>query len=193
MLPAFLDLVPEAGDALDVGCGEGRVSRLLRDRGVDVVGLDVAPRLVELAQEADSGGEYVVGSAEQLPFPDASFDAVVAFNVLMNVDDPEAAVAEARRVLRPGGQLCASIVHPFASAGSWDDDRFVVSDYLAVRGHEQRVGGLVFANVHRPLEHWFSFLQRAGLVVEVVQEVPRANLRDWNRLPMFLYLRATPA
>ncbi|MPY66816.1 methyltransferase domain-containing protein [Deinococcus sp. SDU3-2] len=89
---------------LDVGAGEGRLLRALRARGHrgEVVGLDPEP------------GEGVQrGVAEQLPFPDASFDAVLLVRVLAHLHDPARAVAEARRVLRPGGRLVV------AAQGEW--------------------------------------------------------------------------
>ena len=191
ILPVFCELLPRgAAKALDVGCGEGRLTRELSRRGLDAVGIDVAPRLVELAQVRDARGEYRVATAERLPFDDASFDLVVAFNVLMSVDDPARAIDEAGRVLRPGGHLCASVVHPLASSGEWQDDRFLVRDYLVERDHEQRVGGVVFANVHLPLHGWFDRLERAGFAVEALRELPRVDDRRWSRLPMFLFLRA---
>jgi ubiquinone/menaquinone biosynthesis C-methylase UbiE len=191
VLPQFFDLLPAPrGQALDVGCGEGRIARELRNRGYDVTGIDVAPRLIELARESDPDGEYAVAAAEDLPFADSSFGLVIAFNVLINVDDPQAAVRESARVLRRGGRLCASLVHPLASAGEWNDDSFVVGEYLTERPHEERVGNLVFANVHRPLEAWSRFFEHAGLLIEAIREIPRQGLRRWDRLPMFLYLRA---
>jgi SAM-dependent methyltransferase len=191
VLPVFYELLPRgAAKVVDVGCGEGRITRELGRRGYATVGIDVAAGLVQLARARDAGGEYRVAAAERLPFDDASFDVVVAFNVLMSVDDPACAIDEAARVLRPGGHLCASIVHPLASSGEWQDDLFLVRDYLVERDHEQRVGGLVFANVHLPLQGWFGRLERAGFVVESLRELPRVDERRWSRLPMFLFFRA---
>jgi ubiquinone/menaquinone biosynthesis C-methylase UbiE len=190
VLPQFYDLLPkQRGRTLDVGCGEGRMSRALRARGYDVVGIDVAPRLVELARERDPEGQYRLAPAEELPFDDRSFDLLVAYNVLMNVDDPATAVRESARVLRTGGRFCISLVHPLASAGVWESGRFLISDYLTERPHEEHVGELVFANVHRPLEQWSKLLENAGLLIEALREVPRAAVPRWRRLPMFLYLR----
>jgi SAM-dependent methyltransferase len=191
VLPLFYDLLPRSGRrTLDVGCGEGRIARELGGRGHTVVGVDVAPGLIELARRRDERGDYRVAAAERLPFDDGTFDLVVAFNVLMNVDDPARAVEEAARVLAPGGRLCASIVHPLASSGAWNGDAFCVRDYLGARPDEERVGRLVFANVHHPLETWSRWFEAAGLAVEALREVARAGLRGWNRLPMFLFLRA---
>ena len=191
VLPLFYGLLPDgARRALDVGCGEGRVTRELRRRGHEALGVDVSARLVELARARDAEGDYRVAAAEQLPFAAASFDLVVAFNVLMNVDEPARAIEEAARVLRPQGHLCLSVVHPIASAGAWDGDAYVIHDYLVERPHDDRVGGLVFANMHYALETWSRWLEAVGFLIEVVREVPRAQLRGWERLPMFLYVRA---
>ena len=190
VLPSFYDLLPTpARTALDLGCGEGRLTRELRRRGYTAVGVDVARPLIEIARERDPDGAYRVAAAERLPFADASFDLVVAFNVLMTVDDPERSVAEAARLLAPGGHLCASIVHPLASAGTWDGDAFVIHEYLSVRPYEDRIGNVVFANLHAPLETWARWLERGGFVVDALREVPRTSVGGWDRLPMFLYLR----
>jgi len=87
-----------------------------------VTGLDASPTLLRAAAERDPGGTYVAGSAEALPFADQSFGLVVAYNVLMDVADMPAAVAEAARVLAPGGHLCACVTHPLADAGDWAHD-----------------------------------------------------------------------
>ena len=133
---AFFALVPEPGaSTLEVGCGEGRVSRDLATRGHRVIGLDASPTLLRAAAEADSAGRYVEGRAESLPFADASFDLAVAYNSLMDVADMPAAVREAARVLVPGGRLCACVTHPMADAGTWlDDAHFAVTEpYLERR------------------------------------------------------------
>ena len=191
VLPLFYRLLPDgARRALDVGCGEGRVTRELRRRGHEALGVDVSAPLVELARARDAEGDYRVAAAEQLPFAAASFDLVVAFNVLMNVDEPPRAIEEAARVLGSGGRLCASIVHPIASSGEWQDDAFFVYEYLVERAHEQRVGDLVFANVHVPLQKWFGWLEDAAFRVDSLREPRRVDNRRWSRLPMFLFLRA---
>lgn len=91
---------------LEVGCGPGELSeRVAAELGAEVVALDLSPRMVELARAR--GVDANVGDVQALPFPGASFDAVVAAWMLYHVPDLERALAEIVRVLRPGGHLVA--------------------------------------------------------------------------------------
>lgn len=120
----FFGLVPEPGKAtLDLGCGEGRVSRDLAERGHDVTGVDVSPTLIAAAEEADPGSRYLAADASRLPFGDGDFDLVVAYNMLMDVSDLSGTVREAARVLAPGGRMVISITHPVTNTGRFLDDR----------------------------------------------------------------------
>jgi len=189
----FRTLLPPPGRAtLDLGCGEGRFARALAAEGHRVTGADVSPDLVELARAADADGTYVVADAEALPFPDSSFDLVVAFNVLSCVANLERAVSEATRVLEPGGRLCLSAVHPVYTAGRAEGSDWVVEGgYLEERLHTERVrrgdAELTFANVHRPLGAYTAAFERCGLELEALREPA------WELVPMFLYLRGRKA
>ena len=103
------------GEALDVGCGEGRVSRELKACGYRVTASDPVGELVNAAKEARSADDYVIASGTDLPFRDARFDLVMAYNVLMDVEDVPATIKEIKRVLRPAGMLVVSIVPLFGS------------------------------------------------------------------------------
>jgi SAM-dependent methyltransferase len=195
---AFFPLVPPpAGRTLEVGCGEGRVTRDLAAGGHRVTSLDLSPTLLRAAAEADPGGEYVLGAAEALPFADASFDLVVAYNVLMDVADMPAAVAEIARVLAPGGRFCACVTHPFADAGRFDEDgRFVVAGaYLggprAFHARMEREGlAMTFDGTAFALEDYGRALEAAGLAIEALQEPADESSERWRRIPMFLMFRA---
>jgi SAM-dependent methyltransferase len=199
----FFALVPEPGAAtLEVGCGEGRVARDLAERGHRVTGLDASPTLLRAAAEADPAGTYVVGVAEALPFDDASFDLVVAYNSLMDVEDMPAAVTESARVLRPGGRLCACVTHPMQDASSWDHDDpeaplVVTEAYLERRRMSVSIerDGLAFTfdGWCFPLEAYARALEDAGLLIEAMREPADPAGGRWARLPMFLMWRAVKA
>src|SRR5262245_37932932 len=88
---AFFDsILPAPGRrTVEIGCGEGRVTRDLVARGHTVVAADTAVTLVRYAREADAKGRYVVSDSAVLPFPDGAFDVVVAYNALQVVGDLE--------------------------------------------------------------------------------------------------------
>jgi ubiquinone biosynthesis O-methyltransferase len=94
---------------LDVGCGDGVMSARLAQEGAEVTGIDNDPRMLEGARRRASSAKirptFVGGSAEALPFPNGSFDIVVAITVLCLLSDPEKAFREMARVLRPGGRI----------------------------------------------------------------------------------------
>jgi SAM-dependent methyltransferase len=108
-----------AGDSLDVGCGEGRVSRVLKECGYRVMAIDPVEKLISAAEQAGSADYYRIAGAADLPLENCSFDLAVAYNVLMDIEDVPAALKEIRRVLRPSGTLVISIVHPFADRGQF--------------------------------------------------------------------------
>ncbi|HZP48506.1 MAG TPA: ubiquinone/menaquinone biosynthesis methyltransferase [Vicinamibacterales bacterium] len=102
---------PSAGRrALDLATGTGDIAFALAARGASVVGLDITPRMIELARgkrdmAAADAPAFLVGDMLALPFPSASFDIVTTGYGLRNVPDLAAALDEIRRVLRPGGQF----------------------------------------------------------------------------------------
>lgn len=108
--------IPEDARVLDVGCGIGRLSRLMREKRKAVVtGLDFSPWACEKLR-AD-GFDAIVSSLPAIPFPDAHFDVAVATEVLEHLDEPEKTLREMARVIRPGGIIMISVpndtLHPF--------------------------------------------------------------------------------
>ncbi|MBL1076434.1 3-demethylubiquinone-9 3-O-methyltransferase [Nocardia sp. 2] len=100
---------------LDVGCGGGFTTEFLAARGALVSGVDPSERLIEAARRhAEQTGksiDYRVGSAEALPYPDASFDIVTCVDVLEHVVDPARSISEIARVLAPGGVFCFDTIN----------------------------------------------------------------------------------
>jgi demethylmenaquinone methyltransferase/2-methoxy-6-polyprenyl-1,4-benzoquinol methylase len=112
-LVALADVRPGT-NALDLACGTGDIAFALASKGAHVVGLDITPRMVELAKKKGTvtflrGAKkgdcplFLVGDMLALPFPDRSFDLVTTGYGIRNVPDLDVALSEVRRVLRPGG------------------------------------------------------------------------------------------
>lgn len=204
----FFKIIPPAAKAtLDIGCGEGRISRRLSDSGHRVVGVDASPTLVNLAAEAHPSGTYLVANASHLPFEDDTFDLAIAHNVLMDVDDMMASVRECARVLVAGGKFCICVTHPINDAGGFandsDDASFVISgSYFDRRKLEMKIErdnlSMTFHGWCYSLQDYSLALESAGFVIEKIREViPSAAaiertpaLRRWCRIPMFMHIVA---
>src|SRR3954464_13847843 len=104
--PLFAEVHPQAGTRLlDVASGPGALTAEAANRGARCVGVDLSPRMIELAQRLYPTIEYREADVEHLPFPDHTFDAVVCAFGLGHFPRPELAVAECVRILLPGGRV----------------------------------------------------------------------------------------
>lgn len=204
--PRFLQLIPEPGcRTLDLACGEGRLGRLLAERGHRVVAVDASPTMARLAHEA--GGQLVVvGNASHLPIASGTVEIATAFMSLQDIADLEAAVAEVARVLVEGGRFCIAIAHPIRSAGHFTskqaDSDFSLSSYFESRPwswRSQHTGlQLELPGIHRPLEAYTAALERQRFVIEAIREPQPAHEQAsvhpesarWLRIPCFLHIRA---
>jgi ubiquinone/menaquinone biosynthesis C-methylase UbiE len=116
--PAFFAMLPDVQglEGLDIGCGEGHNTRLLAKRGARVRAVDIAEVFIEQARQAEEdeplGIDYRVASAVDLPFDEATFDFATGVMSFMDIPEIDRVLAEAYRVLRPGGFLQFSITHP---------------------------------------------------------------------------------
>lgn len=202
----FLDLVPQPGRlTLDLGAGEGRVGRLLRERGHTVVEVEQSPRLAGASAELTPGAG-VIGDVSQVPLRSGVADIAAAFMSFQDVDDFQSAIKEAARVLEPGGRFVMAIVHPINSAGEFvkaadgeaEVDRQFVMYPWSYYDHRHYVDdidrdGVVmrFESEHRPIESYSHALEDAGFVIEALREVGDPDpTNKWSRMPLFLDIRA---
>ena len=166
ILPHLLTLLGDVAGrrVLDAGCGEGYLARILAEHGARVTGIDLAPRLVELARSRDADGaiDYRVADLSA-PLPDeaGSFDAVASYLVLNDVEDYRAFAATVAQVLRPGGRAVVALNNPYSYA-----IRKGMVDYLA-SGRTFPCGlaalGVNVVFYHRTLGEYLDAFLGAGL------------------------------
>ncbi|MDQ1073238.1 class I SAM-dependent methyltransferase [Streptomyces canus] len=177
--PAMLAL---AGDVagrriLDAGCGSGPLFAALRDRGGLVSGFDASAGMLELARRrlGDGADLQVAELGSPLPYSDDTFDDVVASLVLHYLEDWGPALAELRRVLKPGGRLIASVDHPFAidlmhrRAGREAEYQYFDTTNWT---EEWTMGGhtALMRIWHRPLHAMIEAFTGAGFRITVISE-----------------------
>jgi len=195
--PNILALLPNitGRDVLDAGCGPGHSAEWFVQRGARVTGIDLSVRMIEIARERlGDRARLVCGDAGALRgiVTDASLDLVFSSLVVHYIADLEATFAEWARVLRPGGRLVFSTVHPLATGGA---------AYLDTQLVEERWRWLdgTIRYYRRPLRALTEPLAAAGFVIEQLREPsPSEELRardprDFERLsrePAFLFVRA---
>lgn len=194
------ELPPPGRLTVDLGCGEGRVSRDLRTLGHTVIGLDASRALAAATASHEKPTPVMIGDCARLPMRGGIADLAVSFMALQDVDDPGAALAETFRVLEPGGRLHLAVVHPISSGGRFDVDERPATftfdgRYYDVRGNIDAVSrdglSMRFASRHLPLERYGQLLESAGFLIETVREPTTADPGSrWYDLPLFLHLVA---
>ncbi|MGH3256152.1 MAG: class I SAM-dependent methyltransferase [Streptosporangiaceae bacterium] len=179
--PAILAL---AGDVagrriLDAGCGSGPLSAALLDQGAIVTGVDSSAKMLELARRrlgADANLQ-VADLGRPLPFPDGAFDDVIASLVLHYLEDWGPALAELRRVLKPGGRLIVSVDHPFAITLMHREAGRKAGYFETCNWTEEwTMGGqtALMSFWHRPLHAMTDAFTAAGFRIAVISEPPPA-------------------
>lgn len=224
--PAFLAMLPPVAglDGLDMGCGEGENTRKLARLGAKMWAIDIAPTFIKYAREAEEAApldiDFQVGDGMALPFSDRSFDFITAFMSLMDMPEPGRALREAERVLRPGGFLQFSILHPcFVSphrkvlrdengsiravevGGYFDslDGRVDTWWFSALPPEErEQISPFRVPRFHWTLSAWVELICRAGLIIQqfgepcATEEVAKAfpAVADTRVAGLFLHVRA---
>ncbi len=194
---------------LDVGPGEGQLARLAAavDRVELVVGVDPTPAQLTAANERGGAVLYARSSAEQLPFADASFDAVVACLVFEHIHDAVVAINEVARVLSAGGRFLFFLNHPLLQTpgSGWIDDHILDEQYWRIGEYltedhaiEEIAPGVHLPFVHRPMSHYVNALIDAGLLLTRIEEpapppgflAKAVEYQAAATIPRLLFLRA---
>ncbi len=225
--PAFIEFVGEISGktVLDAGCGEGTNTRIFARRGARITGVDLSAKMLEFARAEEVreplGIRYERASFTGMEmFKAESFDAVISTMALMDGPDFPGAMREIARVLRPGGTLAYSILHPcFATKGmGWirDDSgraiKFTVADYFNSEpwiehwkfGHAPNASEVEEFGVprfDRTLADYINPSIAAGLRLEEIREprapesacvlYPEAFRKFRDHIALFLYVRAS--
>jgi SAM-dependent methyltransferase len=198
--PVMLDLARGySGKALDIGCGEGRFVRMLKEVGFTSAGIDPTAQLIEAAQAKDSESDYRICGAEDLPFADASFDLCVSYLSLIDIEALDEAIGEAARVIKPSGGFLIANLSSINSAGVWDYGmtgkarHYGVDNYMQERMVRQRWNGIDIVNWHRPFSTYFGMLLRYGFTLKsFLEPMPQGEYRGkdpkFERVPNFVVM-----
>jgi ubiquinone/menaquinone biosynthesis C-methylase UbiE len=224
--PAFFAILPDVNGlaGLDIGCGEGHNTRLLAKRGARMTAIDIAQVFIDYAKQAEEdeplGIDYRVASAVNLPFAEAAFDFATGFMSFMDIPETGRVLAEAYRVLRPGGFLQFSISHPCFDTPhrrnlrdehgrtyaievgnyfrSLDGE---ISEWIFGAAPPQATQGLPQFKIPRftrTVSQWLNLLIDVGFVIERVEEpypgdalvLACPNIQDAQIVAYFLHIRA---
>lgn len=187
---AELRLLPDVAglDTIELGCGTAYFSGWLARAGARPVALDASARQLDLARDlqARHGVEFplVLADAEQVPYPDASFDLALSEYGASSWCDPERWVPEAARLLRPGGLLVFLAVSPILTLCSSPDGSAPAGDRLLrpyFGLHEVETPAFGTTEFQLPYGQWVRVLRAAGLAVERLEEIraPAGATTPW--------------
>ena len=181
-------------ELLDLGCGYGFYTDYFRGIGAKAVGIDGSEKMIKTARERYPLSEFFTADiTKPLPFENERFDIVFSNQVFMDIEDIDFVFAECKRVLKTGGLLYYSIVHPAFYDGRWVEDG---SGYMYAKQTERYIKPYRFTNkfwgetehFHRPLSYYLNLAAKYGLVLKRAEEPVSydGELKN-NDLPLFFF------
>ncbi len=214
-VPSLMELLQlKRGERLaDLGCGPGILAPPVRKAGASMVGVDLSPRLIEVARRNHGRlAQFVVGDATALPaapeLAPGTFDAASFLLSIQDIDPLDRAIASAAGLLKHGGRLGIVMLHPcfrVPRQSGWGFDEGRALHYRRVDSYTTELAvpmqeygrGRTTRSYHRPLSAYFTALRRAGLVVtelcevaDTAREPDKAARRAMAEFPLLLGLRA---
>jgi SAM-dependent methyltransferase len=224
--PGFLAMLPAVDglQGLDLGCGEGHNTREVARRGARMSAIDISEAFIRHARKEEErdplGIAYQQASALELPFENASFDFATGFMSLMDIPELNRVLAEAHRVLKPGGFLQFSILHPcfmpphrrnlrdavgvtygIEVGRYFDRPHGEIEEWLFLTAPAEaraRFPKFRIPRFHRTVSEWINLVIAAGFQIEQLgepfpgDETVRAQpgLQDAQVVAYFLHVRA---
>lgn len=206
--------VKKGESVLDLACGQGYFSRLVKDQGAGVTGVDLSEKLIKIAKEKNSDIDFVVASAEDTKLKKDFFDkvfTVLAFENIKNIDET---VGEIKRVLKNNGSFTLVMLHPafrIPQYADWGFDQKKEIQYRRVDKYLSEIkinielnphkgsGKTISTTFHRSLQWYTKIFKKHGFVITSIEEWishkksqtgPRQKAEDTARkeFPMFISL-----
>lgn len=158
LLDRFATAVRDTGRVCDIGCGPGHVARYLHERGVNVLGIDLSPRMVEVARRLSPGIEFQQGNMAALHVGDRAWAGIAAFYSIIHIPREEVVdvLREFRRVLRPDGLLLLAfhigqeVIHADEWWGKPVSIDFIFFERPEMESHLRAAGFIIEESIERP-------------------------------------------
>ena len=216
VLPGTLRLLGDAKKVVDIACGQGVLCRLLRERGVEVTGVDLASTLIDAARERGPGDiHYHVGDARDLSFlPESQFDAAACLLAIQNIHPIAPVFTSAARLLQPMGRFVIVMMHPCfrgpkETSWGWEGnavqyrrvDRYLLPRKNPIVTHPGKKDEQYTWTFHKPIEAYVKAARQAGLLIDAIEEWPshktstrrghgqRRRMWRGKEIPMFMAMR----
>ena len=162
---------------LDAGCGSGILCKQIADRDGRIFGIDISPRMIELAKKKCKKCEFKIGDFERTGFKAASFDAVVSINAIVYKKKLDGTLREFKRIIKRKGQIVLAVPHPMRKMLKYSHTK----DYFDTGKHWEIWKGIRRFNYYWTIEDYVEAFRRNGLIIDRLIE-PRSE----SKYPHFL-------